>query len=167
MVSIVRTYNKTRILNEIEQNGNYVLAKIEYDLRNALTISPALQNCSTATSSNLTITQRDAANNTITIDYRLSNTPESGIGSCSSNCTFAVQRSTDQTNFYSMINSNLKEGVQIVQASTPLPGFCLISSDPQTIRIHFDLVQAPSSPGGKANQATQAFERIVVTRFID
>src|SRR5687768_13601913 len=38
MLSITRSYNKTQITNEIEQNANFFLLKIEKELRNATSI---------------------------------------------------------------------------------------------------------------------------------
>lgn len=44
IVTLVRSYNKTQIANEIEQNANFISLKMEKDLRNAKSITSITAN---------------------------------------------------------------------------------------------------------------------------
>ena len=39
VISLVRSYNKTQITNEVEQNANFIITKLEKELRNATSVS--------------------------------------------------------------------------------------------------------------------------------
>lgn len=39
LVSIIRSYNKTQVTNEIEQNANFVMLKLEKELKNAVSVN--------------------------------------------------------------------------------------------------------------------------------
>jgi len=39
VVSLIRSYNKTQITNEVEQNANFVMTKLEKELRNASAVT--------------------------------------------------------------------------------------------------------------------------------
>lgn len=39
IISLIRSYNKTQVTNEIEQSANFVMLKIDRDLRNAVSVT--------------------------------------------------------------------------------------------------------------------------------
>ena len=64
VVSLVRSYNKTQITNEVEQNANFVMTKLEKELRNANAVT-------TVTSTNLVFTRGLPTGSVETITYRI------------------------------------------------------------------------------------------------
>jgi prepilin-type N-terminal cleavage/methylation domain-containing protein len=74
LVSLIRGYNKTNVINEIEQNANFISQKMNKEIRNAVEIvqldtagtSPPTQG---ETSTEVTFVDRDG----ITINYTIAN----------------------------------------------------------------------------------------------
>lgn len=96
IVSLVRSYNKTQIQNEIEQNLNFVLTKVENDLRNATAVTTP---GSTGQSGNtLVLERRDTSGTaTETITYEMSQANE--FGGSSSVWVLARTDSTSGTKY--------------------------------------------------------------------
>src|SRR3990167_7935536 len=83
IISVIRSYNKTKVLNEIEQNGNYLLAKIAYDLKSAkslVSFDPGGK----------IITITDSAG--IEVVYKIEKVDIFGALGCISSCTGTVTR---------------------------------------------------------------------------
>jgi len=57
MISLIRGYNKSQVINEVEQQSNFVALKLEKELRNAITVSSP--NSEETSSNTLTFTNRD------------------------------------------------------------------------------------------------------------
>lgn len=64
IVSLVRSYSKTQITNEVEQNANFVMTKLEKELRNATSVT-------NVTDKELTFTRRLPSGSTETITYTI------------------------------------------------------------------------------------------------
>ncbi len=143
IISIIRSYNKTRILNEIEQNGNFAITKISYDLKNAVSLDTSLP------SNSIQVT--DQSGNTIL--YEVKNV--SGTG--------AITRSVNAGTSEPMTNNDLVEGVNVT-----CNGNCFeqVSLTPLTVRVSFDMKQGPSSlnNNSKSLQSLLTFDTIVVMR---
>ena len=120
IVSIVRSYNKTKAYNEIEQNGNYALAKMTYDIRNAKSIT---------TCSSSTLTMTDQSGNTITYNVTSSSLPYR-ITRSQSNISSGV--------ILAMTNEDSTEGVNVTSATT----FTCQTTAPAWVRINLTLAQA-------------------------
>lgn len=152
IISVIRSYNKTRVLNEIEQNGNYVLAKLTYDLRNAKSVSISGSNT-------LTLTETDSNNTSVTVIYTIQNVTGTGSSSCT---TGTVTRQYGSNSAEPMTNIDCSDGVN-VNTTTSLFSFDSATS-PITVRIKLDTKQGPSSlnANSKSLQANVVFETSVV-----
>lgn len=64
IVSLVRSYSKTQITNEVEQNANFVMTKLEKELRNANSVA-------SITSEELQFTRNLSAGGVETITYTI------------------------------------------------------------------------------------------------
>lgn len=157
IISVVRSYNKTKVLNEIEQNGNYLLAKIAYDLKSAKSVGNFDVNGKT-----FTITDSDGKE----ILYTIELVDSSGSTGCTSNCIGTVTRKYDTSLTRDpMTNYDFVEGVDIDYASSL---FTESSTAPETIRMQFTIKQGPDSLNSlsKSLQATATFDTFVVMRSI-
>lgn len=100
IISLVRSYNKTQIANEIEQNANFVMTKLEKELRNSR--SATVSNSNTE----LEFIRDVDGVGTETITYRIKN--ESGVGN--------ITREIGTSGEVDLINNgpNNPEGVELV-----------------------------------------------------
>ncbi len=64
IVSLIRSYNKTQITSEVEQNANFVMAKLEKELRNASSVT-------SISATELTFTRQLAIGGIETITYTI------------------------------------------------------------------------------------------------
>jgi prepilin-type N-terminal cleavage/methylation domain-containing protein len=140
ITSILRSYNKAHIINEVEQNGNYVLSLMENQIRNAQSVSP------TGTTSSLTVTTQEGATITYTI------TSAGGIG--------VVQKTSGGVTEV-LSNNNLTTGVNI---DTTNSHFVVSTATPSSVQIVLRLTQAPNAPGRVDYQAETTLRTTVVVR---
>lgn len=149
VVTVVRSYNKTQITNEVEQNANFVINKLEKELRNAAEIVDAdaqsvefVQTLSSGTAQNVTYSIVDASD-------------EFGANEG----VFALAREVESDGLVALTNYKAPIGVTVDQAST---SFEKISDDPDTVKIVITLRQI----GNPAVQFTQSttIEKTVVVR---
>lgn len=137
IASILRSYNKAHIINEVEQNGNYVLSLMESQIRNAKSVSPT-----SGTTQTLTVTPQEGS----VFDFSIANV--GGIG---------VVRKDSEI----LTNNNPVNGVEVVVADS---GFTVTGISPQTVIIVLKLQQAPNAPGRVDYQAATTLQTTVVVR---
>lgn len=135
MVSIARSYNKTQVANELEQNANFVTLKIDKELRTASSVSAPSPISLSGTS--LVFIDK----NGVSVNYSVSNG--------------AVYRGTSV-----VTNNDSKNGTSV---TCPVAGcFTLISSSPTVIRINMIFAQ-PGNPATSFT-GTLSIEKTVVVR---
>ena len=121
IIQITRGYNKAQISNEIEQNANFMLLKLEKELRNARIVSSVQP-------TRLEFADR----NNQTIIYRLQGN--------------AIERSTDGGTTFWRITSNL-DPVGVAVSCPSNICFTAVSLEPYVIQLNFDFSQI-GDPGG-------------------
>ncbi len=94
ITSVLRSYNKASIINEIEQNGNYVLSLMESQIRNAKSVSPT-----SGTTQTLEVTPQEGSKFTFSItggvvqkdsEILTNNDPNSGVEVVAADSHFTV-----------------------------------------------------------------------------
>lgn len=113
IVSLIRSYSKTQIINEVEQSANFVLLKIEQELRDATSVT-------VPNSSTLVFSNRDG--NTIT--YTLSGD--------------ILLRDVDGDSHNLTDNTGTGGGVAV---TCPAGCFNLISANPGTVGVNITFSQ--------------------------
>ncbi len=122
IISLVRSYNKTQVTNEIEQTANFVALKIEQDLRNAVSVSTP-----SSVGSGSSILEFESTDGD-TVRYQLNNDVVVKIvGGASSNITD---------------NTVAGGGVSV---SCPYGCFTLLNISPVVVRINMSFSQAGTS----------------------
>jgi len=147
LVSLIRGYNKTNVINEIEQNANFISQKINKELRNAAQItqldptgdSPPLQG---ETGNEVTFVDRDG----ITINYKVEND--------------VMTRNYDGGGDEALNINNPPNGVTI---SCDTPCFTLLEDNPQVLEISIKVEQA-GSPSTVVFQGDIMLEDTIVIR---
>ncbi len=140
IASILRSYNKAHIINEIEQNGNYALSLMENQIRNARSVSPT-----DTTTQNLTVTPQEGSNFTFSIAN-----PTGNIGVIRKNAEVIT-------------NDDLVSGINVDTSPTE-SYFEVSSTTPPTVKIVLKLEQAPNAPGRIDYQAETTLQTTVVVR---
>ena len=139
-LSVIRSNNKSNIVNEIQQNGNFILQTLEGSLRNARSITIP----SSVGAISQTLTYLDKLNQTV--NYRIS----SG----------KVQKQVG-AGFEDISNANEVTGVYIDPVNSY---FQLLTASPQSLRIVLVIRQGSSAPGRIDYQAGTTFETTVSLR---
>lgn len=152
VVTVVRSYNKTQITNEVEQNANFVINKLEKELRNATEVThPAV----------------GVSDNTVTFIKTLSNgttqTIEYGVVDANDEFganagVFALARTVDGGSPIALTNYTTPLGVTADQGGT---SFELITSSPDTVKVILTLRQV-GNPAVQFTQSTTLEKTIVV-----
>lgn len=163
LLTLVRTYNKTRITNEIEQNGNLALSKIEKELRTATNLiepdpeclgGPAC-NCSNVLEFERMSLQdpNDESDDTlVTIRYEITS---SGSLERTENIN-----TTSRTTSSILLDPNNSH----VMLDTSQSEFCAVEiTSPKVIEINFTLLQ-DSSQGGVSFAGTVDLNQVIVLR---
>lgn len=153
ILSLVRTYNKTRITNEIEQAGTIAMSKMEKELRVALSLtSPAQGTCGTSL-----VFQRkrlsDDAVVTITYAIDISGT-DAG--------TLRRTENDGATSFTApVLDSTQTNGIKLDHNSSRI---CVLNqSQPHVVMIDFNLLQVATT-GGVSFQGSVPLEQTIVLR---
>ena len=139
-LSVIRSNNKTNIINEIQQNGNVILQTLEGSLRNARSITVP----SIIGSNSQTLTYLDKDN--VTVSYRFS--------------AGALQKQVG-INWENISNSNSTTGVYIDPTNSY---FQLLSTSPQSLKIVLIIRQGQTAPGRIDYQASTTFQTTVSLR---
>ena len=136
IASILRSYNKAHIINEIEQNGSYVLSLMESQIRNAASVSPT-----SGTTQTLTITPQEGD------PFIFSIANVGGIG---------VVRKDSEI----LTNNDMKTGVSVETAVSD----SYFEVDGTKVQIVLKLTQAPNAPGRVDYQAETTLQTTVIVR---
>lgn len=148
IVTLIRSYNKTQITNEIEQNGNFVMNKLENELRSSQTVTdPTTLNLG---QTSLTF-ERDVAGTTATITYELQNgklyrTYDDGTSS-----TTAI-----------LTNDDSVKGVTVTCPANSC--FTLIKRDPDVVLVNFNLQNVGSTGVAKPFTGSMDISSTIVLR---
>lgn len=124
VLTLVRSYSKTKITNEIEQTGNFVISKMEKELRSATSITTPATVGSSATT---LILNREINNVTTQITYDLA----------TGGLALTRQEGPDPAPVENLINATNNN---ILISNTDL--FTLIQQNPDVIKIKLVLQQA-------------------------
>lgn len=153
VVIVVRSYNKTQITNEVEQNANFVLNKLEKELRNAVEVTHPSEG---ASDNEVTFVQALSDGTTETISYSVVDASDK-FGADSD--AFALGRNVDGGSFVALTNYTSPLGVNVDQGVT---SFELVTSNPDTVKVTISLRQI----GNPAVQFTQntTLEKTIVVR---
>jgi len=147
ITSIFRSYNKAHIINEIEQNGNYVLSLMESQIRNARSVSAS--DCDpSGHCSILTVTSQEGS----TIIFAITSSGMIGV----------VQKTTDGVAEI-LTNDDLETGID-VDTDASQSYFEVSDTAPPTVKIVLKLRQAPNAPGRVDYQAETTLQTTVVVR---
>jgi len=129
LLSLIRSNTKTQVINEIEQQANFVTLKLEKELRDALYASIGAGN-------SLVITLR--SNSQVT--YRLTSVS-------------VLQRQIGGVGSFVNLTSNSSPGGVRVSCSTPSPCFNVIGANPKAVvtRLIFNQAQVGAGPTYKGD----------------
>lgn len=138
LISLIRSYNKIQVANEIEQSANFILLKLSKELRSAQTVTgfagnpPISDTMGFITKDNLKVCYK-VANNAV---YRL-------VGPVGhTDCKKPL------TDYIKITNDNIVGGVKVTCGATPNSCFSLISSPDTTPQIvKLDIVFSQMSSG--------------------
>lgn len=148
LVNLVRTFSKSQVTNEIEQNANFVSQKLIKELRNATRVTeldPADVTPLQQGDHYNAITFLDQAGNTVS--YEISN----GI----------VYRDTGSGN-EALTENNPPSGITAACPNTD-ECFVLLETTPQVVRISIDITQA-GTPGSLIFEGEISIEDTIVIR---
>jgi len=148
IASILRSYNKAHIINEIEQNGNYVLSLMESQIRNAA-------------SATLTGTCNGAGNRCLSLEV----TPQEG-----SLFTYSIGDDGNGTGMGAVMkdgavltNNHSVSGVNVLHSGDP-GTTSHFYADGLTVQIVLKIQQATGAPGRVDYQAETTLQTTVVVR---
>lgn len=125
ILTLVRSYNKTQVSNEIEQNANFIMLKMEKELKNATSL--------TSIEAKKIVFVKDINNTPATIEYEIK--VVNGVGAI----TRAV---TNLSQDYLMTDNSADGGVEVdVGASN----FSYLLADPAVIGVHLEFTESSTS----------------------
>ena len=158
--SILRSQNKTTIINEARQNGNLVIDKFERDVKQSAEVCPVDllavppgPNCAISTSTSVALTTYDGT--TIVWDCQATSFKR-GQG-------LDYAAASTPANMMDVTNSDVVNGVAVASCSfTVLPKAG--SNIPQIVTLNFFLTQGSGAPGKAEFQINEQFEVTVGTR---
>jgi len=129
LLSLIRSNTKTQVINEIEQQANFVTLKLEKELRDALDASIV------EAGNSLMITLRSGSQ----VTYRLNG----GV----------LQRRVGGVGSFVNLTSNSSPGGVRVSCSTPSPCFNVIGANPKAVvtRLIFNQAQVGAGPTYKGD----------------
>lgn len=125
LLSLIRSNTKTQVINEIEQQANFVALKLEKELRDALDVT-------TVGSTRLNITLRSNSQ----VSYRLNTTTP----------PYYLQRDVSNPDVWVRLTDNsIPGGVRVTCPSGVC--FSILGSNPKAVVTTMDFEQAQSSAG--------------------
>lgn len=125
LMTLIRSNTKTQVLNEIEQQANFVSLKIEKELRDAISVKSDFPNT-------LSFTTRDGTQVTYTCD---DNAEGGTVGN--------ITRSVDGGDPYPVTSGNSPGGVDVVCSTC----FSIVSTNPEVVKINMEFKQAQQGAG--------------------
>lgn len=139
LLSVFRSSNKANILNEVNQNADFVLNSLEATMRNAKkVVTPSGVNLNSVQ----IIDQYNQSN-----FYCLITGAVNYLGKSTVSCSSGVS---------SLTNTNPVTGVNVVQAGT---NFSVSASSPPLVCLNLELKQAPTAPGRIDYNADRTFQK--------
>ena len=127
ITSLVRSYNKANIINQIEQNGNYALSVMENQIRNAQDVSGG--------GGSLTVKTQDGTDTTFEFT--------SVAKTCgSNNVNVGVVKKTQGSEVSYLTNEDPVEGIDVVVSES---NFTVGSGTPPKVEITLKLQQPLSN----------------------
>jgi len=135
LMSLIRANNKSQVMNEIEQQSNFVASKIEKELRNA-------QSATIASGPTLTFTTRDG----VEVIYNL-------------NTSTGVLTRKEGSDTYNL-TSNASPGGVIVSTSSNC--FTVTGNNPTIVSLDMTFTQAQAGPGSSYTGKTTIRSTVVV-----
>lgn len=148
LISLVRSNTKTQVLNEIEQQANFVSLKLEKELRDAV-------DAQCPDGQTLRFTRRGNAD---PVTYHL----ENGTG-----VPAYLERLVGEevgSNVYVKVTSNESPGGVSVSCLEGSPCFEIVSNDPQVVRINLKFEQAQGEGVGSTYSGSAKIESSIVIR---
>ena len=140
ILSLVRSFTKTQVTNEIEQVGSFVISKMEKEMRSATSITSGGSTCS----GTVTFVKDNSSGGADTIMYALSN------GSMFRTLNGGSQQALlDHT----LVNVRIENGNDI---------FCDLQDNPDVVRIRLVLEQASGT--GISVESKVVLEQTIVMR---
>lgn len=130
ILTLIKSYNKTRISNEIEQNGNFLILRLERELRDAINIDT-----SQSSPSKLVFTIINSTGTQDTVIYEVKNV--SSVGSI-------VRSTTSSPTEVLLTNNSYPEGIAVEVGGSSNPNFKLIGENPAVVKINFKMYQVGS-----------------------
>lgn len=142
LLSVFRSSNKTNILNEVNQNADFILNSLESTIRNG---KNAFMN-----GNNLVIIDQYNQRNEFTI------TTDSINYSGNNYSVGVIKKALAGGTFFAITNNNPATGVSVVIANT---SFTVSTSNPPLICVTLRLIQGPASTGRIDYQADRTFPK--------
>jgi prepilin-type N-terminal cleavage/methylation domain-containing protein len=143
ILTLVRSYNKTKITNDIEQNANFVMLKLEKELKNATSVSAL-------TASSVTFIKNSTSGQTVIV-YEVKD-----VGGVRS-----LVRSEDGGDEVLLTDNDPVYGVQVGDCATSAC-FTQISSDPYVVSINLNFSQSSASTNRMFTGTTSLSTTVVV-----
>ena len=138
LISLVRANTKTQVMNELEQQSNFISLKIEKELRDAKSVSFP----ESGTSDNsITFEKRDGTD----IEYSLS----SGV----------LTRKLGTADAQNLTSNSGPSGVVV---SCPTGCFSISGTNPQVVNIHLEFKQAQGSAGASYSGSSVIDSSVVI-----
>ncbi len=143
VVTLVRSYSKTQITNEVEQNANFALTKIEKELKSATKVN-------TASGTRLEFVKRLPNGTSQTIEYTVEDAnglPEGTAG------VYYIARAVNGGSKVPVTNYTSPAGVTILQSNTSFTNVSA-ATGPSVVKINLAMRQV----GNPSVQFTQNVE---------
>ena len=137
--SVLKSQNKTSTINEVRQNGDLVIAKLERDIKGAVGVSPL------GSSTSITL---DMDGELVVWECTEEVLGDSGV------FTRASQTVT---------NDDDTRGVSVLTCEFLVSG-AAGTGGPQIVQLHFDLAEAEGAPGRSEFEVVEPFQVTVGTR---
>jgi prepilin-type N-terminal cleavage/methylation domain-containing protein len=150
VLNITRSYNKTQVTNEIEQNANFVLLKLEKELRNARQVNFPVNNGDSSDVLQLTNTEGQ------TVCYKVENNRVQRRVGTHTNCSGTA-------GYFDLTTNALPLGVTVTSGDSETHAFTLISSNPYVIKLNLKFQQVGSA-GGKSFEGDVQLDDTIVVR---
>jgi prepilin-type N-terminal cleavage/methylation domain-containing protein len=149
VLNITRSYNKTQVTNEIEQNANFVLLKLEKELRNARSVQAPVD----GTPGNvLQFTNTEGQ----TVCYKVEDSRVQRRVGTHTNCSGTA-------GYFDLTTNALPLGVTVTSGDSETHAFTLISSNPYVIKLNLKFQQVGSA-GGKSFEGDVQLDDTIVVR---
>ncbi len=143
VVTLVRSYNKTQITTEVEQNANFALTKIEKELKSAARVNEA-------SGTTLEFVKRLPSGSSQTIEYTVEDADGLADGVAG---VYYIARSVDGGSKVPVTNYTSPAGVTVDQGNTSFEDVSG-ASGPKVVKISLSMRQV----GNPAVQFTQDVE---------